>query len=213
MGISEHDVSLPLDLETIFSSHADNHDALLNAFMPAFCDHVQADRIFLQPRNPKTRVCKILRWRRNENIPWPAIPGDIKEGQWFVEDNWEIEDPLWRAALELKPSIYVEDLEQAAKEKILNLDFEKNYMFHTAFIHAHAHWPQLYPSAPPSSLAHIIAGNERDFYGSVQPAVFNGPQVWPSETREFVERCLVRIAPIMKAYGESAPPRSSFEAK
>lgn len=62
--------SLPSDLEAVFGSHGGDHEALLRAFMPVFCDHVQADRIFLQPRNPETRVCKVFRWRRNESIPW-----------------------------------------------------------------------------------------------------------------------------------------------
>jgi hypothetical protein len=63
---------LPPDLEEIFSSHSEtnDHEALLQAFMPLFCDHLKADRIFLQPRNPLTRVCKILRWRRSEGVPW-----------------------------------------------------------------------------------------------------------------------------------------------
>jgi len=67
---------------------------LLKEFMPVFCDHIKADRIFLQPRDPHTRVCKVMRWRRNEDIPWPAIPGDHVEDEWFVEDRWELADPL-----------------------------------------------------------------------------------------------------------------------
>lgn len=70
MNLQNHSPSLPQDLEDVFTGHALDHEALLKAFMPVFCDHLQADRIFLQPRNPKTRVCKILRWRRNEDIPW-----------------------------------------------------------------------------------------------------------------------------------------------
>jgi hypothetical protein len=62
--------NLPADLEAVFSQHEGNDEALLTAFMPIFCDHVKADRIFLQPRNPFTRVCKILQWRRNEEVPW-----------------------------------------------------------------------------------------------------------------------------------------------
>lgn len=34
----------------------------------------------------------------------PAIPGNVKPSQWFVEDHWEIEDPLWRAALNVSNS-------------------------------------------------------------------------------------------------------------
>jgi hypothetical protein len=51
---------------------------------------------------------------------------------------------------------------------------------------------------------------ERLFYGSVQPAVFDGPRVWPQDLRELVEKCLVRIAPVMKSLGETAPERESF---
>ncbi|KAF8855999.1 hypothetical protein BDZ45DRAFT_804500 [Acephala macrosclerotiorum] len=203
MALQADSPSLPSDLEAVFSSDTGDHEALLRAFMPVFCNHVRADRIFLQPRNPETRVCKVFRWRRNETIPWPTIPGDIKEDQWFIEDNWELEDPLWRAALQLKQSVYVEDLEEAAKKGILNLDFERNYMFHTALIHGHAHWPPL----------NVDATETRRFYGSVQPAVFDGPRIWSTETHELVEKCLARIAPIMKAYGENAPPRSSFGLK
>jgi hypothetical protein len=101
----------------------------------------------------------------------------------------------------LTSSIYIEDLQKAAAEGLLNIDFENSYMFHTAFIHGHAHWPPLSLSTEnPDSKS-----EDRKFYGSVQPAVFDGPRVWPKEVHELVEKCLVRIAPAMKAYGETAP--------
>jgi hypothetical protein len=74
-------------------------------------------------------------------------------------------------------------------------------MFHTAFIHGHAHWPPL--PLPAGELD--VNVSERKFYGSVQPAVFDGPRVWTPEVHDLVEKCLVRIAPYMKAYGEAAP--------
>ena len=78
-------------------------------------------------------------------------------------------------------------------------------MFHTAFIHGHAHWPPISSATGPSE--------ERNFYGSVQPAVFDGSRVWSDEIRELVEKCLVRIAPVMKAYGETAPDLETFKLK
>lgn len=60
-------------------------------------------------------------------------------------------------------------------------------------MHGHAHWPPL-----------SVEG-ERQFYGSVQRAVFSGPRVWSEDDRKLMEMCLVRIAPIMKACGEGAP--------
>lgn len=99
---------------------------------------------------------------------------------------------------QLQPSIYVEDLQKSADEGVLNLEFENNYMFYTAFIHGHAHWPPVSETATTG----------RQFYGSVQPAVFDGPRIWTPEVRELVEKCLVRIAPVMKACGEKAPDLS-----
>jgi hypothetical protein len=80
-------------------------------------------------------------------------------------------------------------------------------MFHTAFIHGHAHWQPL--PWPGSKNDHATEG--RKFYGSVQPAVFNGSRIWTDEDHDLMERCLIRIAPVMKAYGETAPDLKSFE--
>jgi hypothetical protein len=105
-------------------------------------------------------------------------------------------------------SIYIEDLEKAAKEGILNLDFESQYMFHTAFIHGHAHFPPLSPAGKGDEHE-----KERQFYGSVQPAVFDGPRVWSKEVRDLVEKTLVGIAPVMKELGMKAPGREWFGEK
>lgn len=59
-------------------------------------------------------------------------------------------------------------------------------MFHTAVTHGHARWP------PISSPDH--PAEERQFDGSVQPAVFDRPRVWSDEVRDVVEKCLMRIA-------------------
>ncbi len=82
-------------------------------------------------------------------------------------------------------------------------------MFHTAFIHGHAHWPAL--TSPASETD--PATEERKFYGSVQPAVFNGTRIWSDEEHDLMDKCLIRIAPIMKRYGETAPDVRSFEKK
>lgn len=40
--------------------------------------------------------------------PRPAIPGvKLESDKWIVEDKWEIEDPLFRAALNLQPRYYL----------------------------------------------------------------------------------------------------------
>ena len=70
MTTTETPPALPTDLEAIFTTHANDPIALIQAFMPIFCNHIAADRIFVQCRNPDTRICKVMRWRRNDNIPW-----------------------------------------------------------------------------------------------------------------------------------------------
>ena len=82
-------------------------------------------------------------------------------------------------------------------------------MFHTAFIHGHAHWPPLL--SPGSETDYATKG--RQFYGSVQSAIFDGPRIWSDEVRNLIEKCLIRIAPVMKAYGETAPDFKSFEQR
>ena len=60
---------LPDELETLFSAHH-NPVELIEAFMPVFCNLIGADRIFVSPRNPVTRVCTTFKWMRSEEIPW-----------------------------------------------------------------------------------------------------------------------------------------------
>ena len=71
-------------------------------------------------------------------------------------------------------------------------------MYHTAFIHGHAHWP-------PGENA------KREFYGSVQPAIFSGSRTWSDEDHDLVEKCLIRIAPVMKSIAETAPSIAAFK--
>ena len=86
----------------------------------------------------------------------------------------------------------------------MNLDFEAKYMFHTAFIHGHAHWPPL-----PHGVSTETEGQQ--FYGSVQPAVFGGSRIWSDEVHDLVEKCLIRIAPVMKSIAETAPSVEAFK--
>jgi hypothetical protein len=122
-------------------------------------------------------------------------------GDWMEEGKGELEDPLYRTALELKPRIYVENINQAANEELLDLGFEKEHMLHIAFIHGHAHWPPLLSEE--SVVERDSVG--RQYYGSFQLAVFDGPRVWRKDVYDLIKSCLVRIAAVMKAYGETAP--------
>lgn len=95
-------------------------------------------------------------------------------------------------------SIYVHDLQSAADQGLLNIFFETEYMFHTAFIHGHAIIP-----------AYPLDGTDGDmpksFYGSMQPAVFDKEGRDWDKRRDLVERCLIRIAPVFRTIGMTAP--------
>ena len=63
----------------------------------------------------------------------PKFDGPEGEpGDWIEEEKRELENPLYRTALELKPRIYVENLNQAANEELLDLGLEKEHMLHIA---------------------------------------------------------------------------------
>lgn len=76
-------------------------------------------------------------------------------------------------------------------------------MFHSAFIHGHAHMPAMSQE--------LVEDGKRQFWGSVQPAVFDGPRSWSLEVKEVMERCLIRLAPVMKKVAESSPGLEEFD--
>jgi hypothetical protein len=99
----------------------------------------------------------------------------------------------------------VEGLQKAANEDILNLEFETSYVLHSTFIYGHARWPPL----PLGETEHFV-DEARLFYRSVQPAVFNGSRTWSEEVHDLMEKCLVKIVPVMKALAEMAPSLAEF---
>lgn len=40
----------------------------------------------------------------DKNCDRPAVPEQVID-EWFIEDNWEVEDPLRRAALNVRPFV------------------------------------------------------------------------------------------------------------
>jgi GAF domain-containing protein len=165
--------SLPDIFEAIFLSGLPPGQ-LLEQVLPLVAESLQADRCFLYVRDPQKEKGRIeFCYCRNMAVP------NVKEPEW-KNDTRELplEDPLFAAALQAKPSVYIEDVEKA-DPAVVNRDFEAKTFGHRALIHAH------------------ITGNGQ-LWGILQPAVFGKARTWTSEDRQLMEALLPRmLAPIM----------------
>jgi GAF domain-containing protein len=168
--------SLPASLATIFTDHTDP-ETIFNALMPSVCDVLQTDRCFLEVRNPQHRLYRVFCWRRSEQFP------DMTTDGWQKELPWELEDPLYAAALRAEPSIFVEDVETASPD-VLNIDFEHKNFGHRALIHAHI--------------------CEKDVLrGILQPCVFNHPRIWSESDRAIIDQLVEKLKPFVVQYGDT----------
>ncbi|WP_460639558.1 GAF domain-containing protein [Larkinella harenae] len=143
---------------------------------------LNADRCFLYVRQPdqergRTAFC----WRKNEKI----------SDKNTIQPNWQpdtttlpAEDPLIRAALAMKPSVYVDDVETAGPE-VLNRQFERETFGHRALIHAHIH-------------------QDNQLWGILQPCLFGRPRHWTDEEKTQIETLLPLLQPVIAAFVASA---------
>lgn len=151
-------------------------EAAFTALMPALGERLECDRIFLYLRNPQQRMGRVpFHWRRNPSIP------EVYDPDWKAEPSGlTAEDPMFRAAVETRPSIFVEDVETASPD-ILNRDFEAKTFGHRALIHAHL-------------------CQENQLWGILQPAVFGQPRHWSEADRSVIQTTIVRITPLAVEY-------------
>ncbi|PRY44037.1 GAF domain-containing protein [Spirosoma oryzae] len=150
----------------------------LDAVVACVGQLLQADRCFLYVRRPalelgRTAFC----WRRSADIPtkntiqpeWQADTTDLPN-----------EDPLIRAGLAMKPSVYVDDVETAGPQ-VLNRQFEEETFGHRALIHAHIQ-------------------KDGQLWGILQPCMFDGPRHWTAQEKEQIETILPHLQPLIEAY-------------
>lgn len=139
---------------------------------------LNADRCFLYVRQPdqargRTAFC----WRKNDQVPdkntvqpdWQPDTTDLPAG-----------DPLIRAGLAMKPSVYVDDVETATPD-VLNREFEEETFGHRALIHAHIQ-------------------QDGQLWGILQPCVFGRPRHWTDGEKAQIEAILPRLQPVIRAY-------------
>ncbi len=166
---------LPESLESILANTSDPN-AVFSALLPVLCDVLQCDRCFLYLRNPDTSMGHTpYCWRRNPTVP------DVTSEEIKVEPtSLREEDPLFAAALDAKPSVYVEDVE-TAEPAVVNLEFEQKSFGHRALIHAHLRQDGM-------------------TWGILQPCVFGQPRVWTEFDHDIMTQLEQRITPIAVEY-------------
>lgn len=138
--------------------------------------YLRADRCFLYVRDPAVGRGRIaLCWRKADSVPnpihdWQDDTGDLPK-----------EDPLFRAALAAKPSVFVDDVETAGPD-VLNREFEHKTFGHRALIHAH------------------IVDERQQLWGILQPCLFGHPRHWTDAEKEAVEATLPLLLPVVQEY-------------
>jgi GAF domain-containing protein len=165
---------LPKDIEKIFE--LENADSILSALMTEIVELLKCDRCFLYIRHPETRLGKVpFCYRRTSMIP------EIIDRDWKTESPFlEGQDPMFAAALQCQPTIFVEDVETAPPE-IVNRQFERENFGHRALIHAH------------------LCGDGK-LWGILQPCVFAKPRTWTESERKLIQAIAHKTTPLVIEY-------------
>lgn len=168
---------LPATIDELISAGLSPGDTL-NQVVEAVGVALQADRCFLYVRQPdqgrgRTAFC----WRRHPGIP----DKNTIRPDWEPDtDELPAQDPLIRAGLAMKPSVYVDDVE-TADPQVLNRQFEEETFGHRALIHAHIR-------------------QDNKLWGILQPCMFGGPRHWTDEEKTQIEAILPRLQPVIAAF-------------
>jgi len=172
-------IGLPLAIESIFEQYSEP-DAILSNLLPVLGEMLQCDRCFLYSRNPETKFGRVSHcWRQNQNIP------DMREPDWKLEPaGLAKEDPMFAAALQAAPSIYVEDVE-TVDPKVVNKEFERYNFGHRALIHAHI-------------------TQDGQLWGILQPCVFGQKRIWSECDRAIITQLETKLIPVIIDYVKKA---------
>ncbi|NJL81898.1 MAG: GAF domain-containing protein [Chloroflexaceae bacterium] len=163
------------DIETIFSQGLTGDAQFLN-LLSILGEAWTCDRVFLYLRDPLTAWGKVpYCWRASEAIPDAWTPELKAESPSLVA-----EDPMFAAAVQAQPSIFVEDVETAAP-LVVNREFERQNFGHRALIHGHL-------------------CQDGQLWGILQACTFHRPHPWSQADRELCDRVTAKLAPVVQAY-------------
>ncbi len=151
-------------------------DGFFNQLVADLGESLQCDRCFLYLRHPQTQLGRVpFCWVRSSDTPI------IYDQHWKPEPpSLASQDPMFAAALQAAPSIFVEDVE-TADPQILNRQFEQENFGHRALIHGH--------------LVH-----NGQLWGVLQPCIFGQPRIWTDRERSTIALMIAQITPAAIAY-------------
>ena len=164
------------DPESILKTE-EKPDKILEQITQAIAIMLQVDRCFLYVRDPQTRYGQAaFCYCRNPEVK------DVSSNKWEQErsEDLEAKDPMFAAALNCKPSIYVEDVE-TADPQVLNRDFEAKEFGHRALIHAH-----------------LCQGDR--LWGIWPPCIFDRPRHWTTGDKTIMDTIVSQTTPLVKQY-------------
>lgn len=172
--LSQHPASAEQFLETMCQESW--LEAIFQQTLPILGQQLRCDRVFVYVRSPYQHVGRVpFCWQRQEAIPqvydpdWKAEPRSLPD-----------KDPMFAAALETKPSLFIEDVE-TANPKVVNRDFEAQNFGHRALIHGHL-------------------SVERKLWGILQACIFGQPRHWDHNDHQLIERAVGWFAPLAMEY-------------
>ncbi|MBW4485946.1 MAG: GAF domain-containing protein [Tildeniella torsiva UHER 1998/13D] len=143
---------------------------------------LQCDRVFLYLRSPWSTLGRVpFCWRSRPSVPLVYDPNWKPEYAALAKD-----DPMFAAALNTQPSIFVEDVETASPS-VLNRDFEQDTFGHRALIHAH-----------------LCSGQK--LWGILQACVFDAPREWSWSDRQLIEQAVSWLTPFAIDYVSAHAP-------
>ncbi|PSN16642.1 GAF domain-containing protein [filamentous cyanobacterium CCT1] len=156
-----------------------NTTPVMTEILAVLGQQLQCDRVFLYLRSPDFQVGRVpVCWRKQESIPIVYDP------TWKLEaSDLPKADPMFAAALNTQPSIFVEDVETAGPE-VLNREFERQTFGHRALIHAHLCL-------------------EQKLWGILQACVFDRPRDWSQGDRQLIEQAVAWLTPVAMTYVEA----------
>jgi len=180
----------PNQLEPLISrlieapTHSQEWAQAMADFLAGLGQLLRCDRVFLYVRNPNAAMGRVpFCWRAQSSVP------TIYDPAWKPEpSSLAVEDPMFAAALNAQPSIFVDDVERAGPE-VLNREFERKTFGHRALVHAHL-------------------CSEQMLWGVLQACIFDTPRAWSQSDRHLIDQAVAWLTPLTLEYVQAHYPNA-----
>ena len=154
--------NLPDPVAAVLQNDADPN-AAFTALMPTIVETLQCDRCFLFIRDPQRQRTRITDGYSRE-ARWPTM---VQTGWSREPSNLNSKDPLTLSAYQSPEAKFIDDIATAPPGS-LDIQLERSVFGHRALIHAPIY-------------------NDGEFYGILEPCVFDVPRRWTESDRDLIQ--------------------------